>query len=104
MQVTPTIVIGGKFNVKPERKADLVRLATDLFGPSRAEAGCISYNCYQQADDPNAFLFFEEWASQDAIDRHFQTPHFKRFMAEFPAMIVGTPVIKVYSVGGVKQL
>lgn len=98
------VVISGKFTVKPERKADMIRLATALFPPSRAETGCISYNCYQQADDQNAFLFFEEWASQEAIDRHFETPHFKKFMADFPSMIVGTPVIKIYSVSGVKQV
>jgi quinol monooxygenase YgiN len=98
------IVVAGKFTVKPERRADMVRLAGALFAPSRAEAGCLTYNCYQQADDPNAFLFFEEWESQAAIDRHFETPHFKRFMTDFPGMIVGKPVIKLYQTSQIKEL
>jgi quinol monooxygenase YgiN len=98
------VVIGGRFKVKPERRADMVKLATSLYSPSRSEKGCLHYSCYQDAGDPDSFLFFEEWESQEAIDKHFQTPYFQDFMKRFPDMIVGTPVIKLYTVGSVKQL
>jgi quinol monooxygenase YgiN len=98
------IVVGGRFKVKPERRADMVKLATSLYGPSRAEQGCLHYSCYQDAGDPDSFVFFEEWESQEVLDKHFQTSYFQDFMKRFPDMITGTPVIKLYNVASVKQL
>jgi quinol monooxygenase YgiN len=98
------LVIGGRFKVKPERRADMVKLATALYPSSRAEKGCLHYSCYQDAGDPDSFLFFEEWESQAAIDLHFGTPYFQDFMQRFPDMITGQPVIKIYTVGAIKQL
>lgn len=97
-------VIAGKFKVKPERIKDLIALSTGMFGPSRAESGCISYNFYEDKGSEHSFLFFEEWESQEAIDRHFSTPHFKNFMEKFPDMILGQPSIKIYEVKDVKVL
>lgn len=98
------IVVGGRFKVKPERRADMVKLATALYPSSRAEKGCLHYSCYQDAGDPDSFVFFEEWESQEVLDKHFQTAYFQDFMKRFPEMITGTPVIKLYTVGSVKQL
>lgn len=98
------IVVGGRFKVKSERRADMVKLATSLYGPSRAEQGCLHYCCYQDAGDPDSFVFFEEWESQEVLDKHFQTSYFQDFMKRFPDMITGTPVIKLYNVASVKQL
>jgi quinol monooxygenase YgiN len=97
------VVIGGTFNVKPGHRADMVKLATGLYPSSRAENGCLHYSCYQDAGDPDAFLFFEEWESQEAINRHFQMPYFLDFMKRFPDMITGQPIIKLYTVSSVKQ-
>ena len=98
------IVVGGRFKVKPERRADMVKLATSLYPASRAEKGCLHYSCYQDAGDPDSFVFFEEWESQAVLDKHFQTSYFQDFMKRFPDMITGTPVIKLYDVASVKQL
>src|SRR5579872_5084046 len=98
------VVIGGRFKVKPERRADMVKLATALYPSSRAEKGCLHYSCYQDAGEPDSFLFFEEWENQEAIDKHFGTPYFQDFMARFPEMIVGQPVIKLYTIDAIKQL
>jgi quinol monooxygenase YgiN len=95
-------VIAGKFKAKAERINDILELSRSMFAPSRAEAGCITYNFYEDRGAENSFLFFEEWKSQEAIDEHFQTPHFKRFMENFPDMIEGNPEIKIYEVKDVK--
>lgn len=68
-----------------------------MYAPSRAEAGCSSYACFAQADRPDAFLFFEEWRDQAALDAHFATPHFAGFMQRFPSLIDGSPTITLYT-------
>lgn len=98
------IVVAAKFAGKPERWGSIVSLAATVAKPSRAEAGCISYNFYEQQPTTNEFLFFEEWADQAALDFHFKTPHFLKFAEALPDLIQGPPVIRVYEVSKSRDL
>ena len=62
------IVIAARMIGKPERRADILRLVAMVAQPSRAEAGCITYNFYEKQPAASEFLFFEEWADQAALD------------------------------------
>lgn len=96
-------VIAGKFVCKPECRKDMLALVEEVLEPSRAESGCISYSFYEDGREPNHFLFFEEWASREAIDNHFGMPYFKKFMDSFPALIVGKASIRIYDVGSLEE-
>ncbi len=48
-----------------------------LVAPTHQEKGCICYNLHQSTDDETKFIFYEQWASQAALDEHMQTDHFK---------------------------
>jgi quinol monooxygenase YgiN len=97
------IVVAAKFVAKAERKSEIIRLAATVAPPSRAEAGCITYNFYEQPGS-NDFLFFEEWADQAALDLHFQTPHFQAFIEPLTGMIEGAAKIRVYEVSAMRDL
>ncbi|MEN6341746.1 MAG: putative quinol monooxygenase [Methanospirillum sp.] len=73
-----TIVARGR--VRAESVADLERLALDLVGASRSEAGNVSYDFYADLADPATFTFIEVWQDQNAIDLHNATPHFRGFV------------------------
>lgn len=92
------IVLSGRFTGRADRRKAIADLAQGLYGPSRAEAGCKSYACFAKTDAPDAMLFFEEWASEAALDQHFATPYFADFMKRFPALIVGSPAITIFNV------
>jgi len=95
------LVLSGQFTGRPEQRGAIADLARGMYGPSRAESGCISYACFVQADQPDAYLFFEEWADDAAIDAHFASPHFAGFMERFPNLISGAPVITIYAAAAV---
>ena len=58
-------------------KEDQLRsLLQGMLAPTRAEAGCISYELYE-SDSRGRFYFDEAWESQAALDKHIATPHFK---------------------------
>jgi quinol monooxygenase YgiN len=97
------IVVAAKFVAKAGRKNEVSRLAATVAPPSRAEAGCISYNFYEQPGADEC-LFLEEWADQTALDEHFQTPHFLAFAKHLPEMIVGAAKIRVYEISGMRDL
>jgi quinol monooxygenase YgiN len=51
-----------------------------MLTPTRAEQGCRLYELYESN---NRGLFYEEWESQDALDRHTETPHYKQLAQIF---------------------
>ncbi len=59
-------------------KEDAVKEAlSSLVGPTRKEEGCIHYILHQDVRDKTKFMFYEVWASDDALKQHGQTPHMK---------------------------
>ena len=65
---------------------------------TRVEAGCQTYRFASDLDDPNTFLLFEEWDSDEALARHFQTPHMATFREALPGLLAGPPSLKCYEV------
>lgn len=92
------IVIAGSVPVRPERRADAVRIALEMAAATRAEAGCVAYTFSADLADPNVIHIFEEWETADALAAHFQAPHMARFQAALPDFLAGAPVLKRYEV------
>jgi quinol monooxygenase YgiN len=46
--------------------------------PTRAEPACINYDFHVEANDPNVFMFYENWRSKDDLDAHLQHRIFSR--------------------------
>jgi quinol monooxygenase YgiN len=75
------IVVLAKFWAK---KAIIERVKTVLSAlvePTRKEDGCIGYELHQDTKDPSAFMFYEIWASQKALDTHIARPHLQDLLA-----------------------
>jgi quinol monooxygenase YgiN len=53
-----------------------------LIEPTRAETGCINYDLHRMNDDPNCFLFYENWISKEDLDQHLATPHIADFLSK----------------------
>ena len=81
--------------IKPEHVDAFLAATPDLIAKSRAEAGCITYNLYQDPNDRTKLLFFEEWKNQAAIDFHFETEHFKNFGKMLEEFASAEPVITI---------
>jgi len=90
-------IIGARLHVKAGKIAEFIATAQPLIAASRAERGCLGYTLLQDPFDKTVFFFFEEWRTQQAIDEHFATPHFKAFGAQLKGLLAGTPVITIYS-------
>ena len=95
-------IITALLTLQPEKKEPFINYTKDLISKSRAEEGNISYTLYQNPNEPEKFVFFEEWASQEAIDIHFATAHFQEFGATVGSYIVSPPVITIYDISSEK--
>ena len=76
----PGCTIIGTVVAKPEKRDELMRILAAQVAPTRAEPGCISYDFHCDKSDPNTFIFYENFASEAALDEHLQKPHLKPLM------------------------
>lgn len=56
-------------------KSELIK----LIDKTRAEQGCINYDLHQDNDNPAHFIFYENWASSQALDNHLASSHIAQY-------------------------
>ncbi len=66
----------------PEKKDEFFSALEDFLVPSREEEGCISYDVYQDTQDPDNVIFHEVWKDQEGISYHIGSSHFAAFMGK----------------------
>ncbi|HCE1606873.1 TPA: antibiotic biosynthesis monooxygenase [Vibrio parahaemolyticus] len=64
----------------PDSKDQVVNLLSGLLEPTRKEEGCCQYELYLDEKVDGLFMFQEIWASQEALDKHLQSPHMAAFL------------------------
>ena len=47
---------------------------------TRAEKGCINYDLHQDNENPNLFLFHENWESRELWQVHMNNAHLTEYM------------------------
>jgi quinol monooxygenase YgiN len=98
------LVLAAKCIGKPDRRDDIMRIVSAVVPPSKAEAGCISYDVHERLHGGDEYLFFEEWSDQAALDLHFQTAHFQEFISRFTPLLEAPPMVRVYEVAEARTL
>ena len=93
-----SVTIFAQFRAKPGQEARLLRELKRLPESTRAEAGCITYDLHQSQSDPSVFVFYEKWASQEALDAHFGTPHLRALLKRVPELVEGSPEITKWNI------
>ncbi len=84
---------------KPGKEQELRNQLLALVAPTRREEGCVQYDLHVSTGQPGRFVFYENWTSGDALDRHINSPHFKAFqnvadglLAEAPRVLTATRI------------
>jgi len=62
---------------KPGQEGAVKEALMEMVEPTRKEKGCLAYNLHQSKSDKAQFIFYEQWASQAALDAHMKSPHMK---------------------------
>ncbi|OZH52781.1 hypothetical protein AFK68_22115 [Hydrocoleum sp. CS-953] len=90
------VALSSRFVVKPEKREEFIKLATEATKQTRNEPGNLSYNVYEETTYPNSFIFFEEWKSRGSLDKHLATPYAKSIVEKFSELVEGEPSLRVY--------
>jgi quinol monooxygenase YgiN len=68
-----------------------------LLGPTRAEAGCLLYDLFQNTHDPTDFTFYEEWTSAAALDAHAASAHIASTFSRLDGHLAAPADVRRYS-------
>ncbi|MBO6945948.1 putative quinol monooxygenase [Altererythrobacter sp.] len=90
------IIITGTISLDPAKRDEAIKLGCEHSTRSRAEDGCISHNCYIDAEDANRMHFFEQWRDMDAVKAHFAVPESGAFVGEISELASGPPAISIF--------
>ncbi|MGI1806660.1 putative quinol monooxygenase [Exiguobacterium sp. TDN 0502] len=77
-----------RIEAHPNKGEQLATIIEGVIAPSRAEAGCLTYQAHRAVDDPNVFYFYEQWPDQNAFDQHVASPHYQAYRADSASLVV----------------
>jgi len=98
------IVIAGRMSIDPAKRDEAAAAARTVGAATKAEAGCEAYEFSFDIDDPATIHIFERWASQEALDQHFQTPHLAAFGQALGSLGVHATDVRQYQIDSWKSL
>lgn len=88
------IRIMARITSQPQAVTQLRQILQNLVGPSRKEAACISYELFQNDENPLEFVTMEQWTDQAGAEAHMATPHVADAIAKAGSLLAQPPQIQ----------
>ncbi len=98
------IIIGGDFNIVPEKKAEFLELAKTMVSHTSGNNGCLEFRFSEALDETNKIQLFEIWDSDQSLERHFKSDYFSSYISKVRKCIQGNVNIKRYYISDVQSL
>ena len=87
------IFIVVKFRPKPEHVEDFPQLVAEFTQATRNEPGNMWFDWSRNLEDPSEYVLVEGFRDGEAGKEHVTGDHFRKFVAEAPALLASTPLI-----------
>lgn len=76
------IKVVAKSYAKGENIEKILELTREMVENTVKEEGCIKYEFFQDIKAPKVMLIIEEWESEEALNLHMASEHFKRIIPQ----------------------
>ncbi|MBD1262159.1 antibiotic biosynthesis monooxygenase [Maribacter polysiphoniae] len=84
-------------NFAKENKIDkILELAKELVEKTVKEVGCVKYEMYQNTNEPTELVMLEEWETEEDLNKHMSTEHFKRIVPQMAEYLRKKAEINIY--------
>lgn len=90
------IVITAAFKAKAGQEKALEEILKSVIPDVQNEGGTVMYTLHRSAANHGAFLFYEKYKDQDALNFHSTTPYFKALGGKMKDLLDGKPQIVIY--------
>src|SRR6185295_13445934 len=91
------ILVFGSVVAKEGRAGEVISLSQQHVLRSREEPGCLAHAVHADTENPNRFVFVEQWSNEEALWEHFKVPASRAFAKELATLAAEPPSIAIYS-------
>ncbi len=74
------ITLVARYKAKANEGDAVERALREMISLARQEEGCICFYANRSEESPDEFLLYEQYESEAALQKHRETPHFKRII------------------------
>jgi len=92
----PLLTVVAEMQAKSGQEEKLRAALLACIEPTRKEEGCVQYDLHESTAQPGHFVFYENWTSREALDRHLATPHLELLKAQLPELLDGNARILTF--------
>ena len=92
-----------KMNARPEKRKELLQTIQSIVAQMRKENGCVDSNFYQNAENENNIVLFEEWATRKTLDDHLRSDIFTVLICA-SSLLSRPPEIMIHAVSDSAEL
>ena len=96
------IVVLGSVVAREGSVDEVLSLSQQHVLRSRKEPGCLAHAVHKDTENPNRFVFVEQWSSEEALWEHFKDPASRAFAKELATLAAEPPGIAIYSASPVQ--
>jgi len=93
-----TLRVVAKAKAQSGKAEALQPILLALVCQTRQDPGCLSYHLLQGLDDPDEFVFVEEWTDDALMQAHLAAPHFQQTLVQALPLLAEPPDIRRYAV------
>jgi quinol monooxygenase YgiN len=86
------IVLVASLKAKAGKEKQLEEVLKKMIPNVQTEKGCTKYTLHRSKADAGAFMFYEEYVDQAALDLHNGTPWFKQLGKDLDGLLASDPV------------
>ena len=98
------IVVTGRMRIAPENRERYAEVTTQMCQRSREEQGCHGYRVYADLEQPDRYVIVEEWADDEALQRHFAQPHTAAFMSALVPLLAEPADVLFHTIASSRRL
>jgi quinol monooxygenase YgiN len=81
---------------KPGKEKELERILRASLAPTHEEPGNLHFSLHRAIDDPSIVVAIERWASKEAWNEHFTTPHIEAVVSQTKDLLAEPPRVAAY--------
>lgn len=97
--MSDTLTIVARILAKEEHRELVKNELLKLIDITRAEEGCINYDLHQDNENPNLFLFFENWTNKELWQAHMSNTHLADYIKATEGAVVDFTLNEMTQIG-----
>lgn len=92
------IVLHCTIPIKECNKENALKQFSQLAAQTQGEDGCVRFEFFISAKDPNKILLIQEWKAASDLKSHYGSTHRLNFLRQLPGLLSGEMTTRRYSV------